>query len=155
MKYEEKRYRIKGMKKNRKTMLVAISVLLGLGMIYYLASVAIPRMLVSMTRAAPAKKISLEQSLVLGEKILCKANGEDKCKVNVFVLDGEGKGVDKKRVELISQVKTIMMEPAQGLTNGDGRVSFEVSSVVEGQAELTAVIEGIGLGKGVRVTFRN
>lgn len=64
MKYEEKRYRIKGMKKNRKTMLVAISVLLGLGMIYYLASVAIPRMLVSMTRAAPAKKISLEQSLV-------------------------------------------------------------------------------------------
>lgn len=143
------------MKVNSKTALMALSVILGLGLIYYLAGIAIPRILVSMTKAAPARKVSFEQSLVLGEKILAKADGKDKCKVNVFILDPEGKGVEKKRVELSSLEKTINIEPVQGITNSDGRVGFEINSVSEGQWEVKAAVEGIELAKGVKVTFRN
>lgn len=143
------------MKAKKRTVIIIISVILGLGLVYYLATIAIPRILVTMTKAAPAKKVSFEQSLVLGEKILAKADGKDKGKVNVFILDPDGKGVQNKRVGLTSLTMGLKIEPGEGMSNGDGRVSFEMSSITEGQWELRAAVEGIELARGVKVTFRN
>lgn len=142
------------MKIKNKTAIIIISIILGLGLVYYLAAIAIPRILVTMTKAAPARTVSFGQSLVLGEKILVKADGIDKGRINVFLLDTDGRGVQNKRVGLTTSNPAVKIIPNEGMSNGDGKVSFEISSSTEGQWEFRATVEGIELARGVKVTFR-
>lgn len=136
---------------NGKWALIIGGAVIGLGLVIFMATYAVPRMLVTLTKAAPATKISLDASKVIGGKILAKADGKDKCKVNVFVMDDSGKGIKDKRVELTG-MDTIT--PTEGETNVNGLVSFEMTSEVAGQFEVVAVVEGIELSKGTKVTFR-
>ena len=124
---------------------------LGLGLIYYLSSSVIPRVLVSFSKAAPATQISINDSYVLGSKILARADGEDKCNVNVFLMDEKRKGVAGKRVELIGAKGVVVIKD---VTDGNGMASFEIVSDEIGQFELTAIAEGVPLNKGITVTFR-
>lgn len=136
---------------NGKLALVIGGVILSLGVIYFVAAYAVPRVLVTMTKAAPAVKVSFTQSKIIGGKILAAADGEDKCRVNVFVMDESGRAVVGKAVAL-SGMETI--EPSSGVSNASGLVSFEMTSKEAGQFELMATVEGLPLPKGVRVTFR-
>jgi len=120
---------------------------------YLIANYAIPRFLVTLTKAAPATKASITDSYVIGEKILAKADGVDICRINVFVLDKKGKGVIGKKVtveglEGIEEVKG-------GISDNNGKASFEVRSEVEGQYVLNAYIDGLMMQQEIRVTFRN
>ena len=124
---------------------------LGIGLIYYLSSSVIPRILVTFSKAAPATQISINDSYVLGSKILARADGEDKCNVNVFLMDEKRKGVAGKRVELIGAKGVVVIKD---VTDGNGMASFEVTSDEMGQFELTAIAEGVPLNKGITVTFR-
>lgn len=143
------------MKVSNKTIVWLAIGLLALAVTYYLANTVVPRVLVSLTRAAPAKRVSFKQSLVLGEKILAMADGKDECVVNVFILDEEDKGVVNKRVVLVSSDAVLGIKPESGITDSSGKVAFKMASTKEGQFELKATVEGVELEKGVRVTFRN
>ena len=137
--------------KNKKIVFSIIAGVLGIGLIYYLSSSVIPRILVTFSKAAPATKISIDDSYVLGSKILARADGEDKCKINVFLMDEKRKGVAGKKVELVG-AKNIAV--VNDLTDNNGMASFEIDSDEAGQFELVAVAEGVPLNKGVTVTFR-
>ncbi|MBU1089125.1 Ig-like domain-containing protein [Patescibacteria group bacterium] len=137
--------------KNKKTIFSIVAGVLGLGLIYYLSSSVIPRVLVSFSKAAPATQISINDSYVLGSKILARADGEDKCNVNVFLMDEKRKGVAGKRVELIGAKGVVVIKD---VTDGNGMASFEIVSDEIGQFELTAIAEGVPLNKGITVTFR-
>lgn len=126
-------------------------VLFGLGLVYFIASSVVPKMLVTLTKAAPASVISLENSYFIGGKLLAVANGKDTCVVNVFALDSTGKGVKGKNVEISGMGDQVIT----GVTETDGKVMFQVKSSVEGQFKLTASIDGVVVGKPVTVTFRN
>lgn len=127
-------------------------IVIGLSLTGYLAISIVPQMLVSMSKAAPATKVSLASSYVLGAKMVAEADGVDACVVNVFVLDSSGKGVMGKSVILegLSGVKALNSK-----TNADGKVTFELTSTTEGQFPMTALVEGVALPKQVTVTFRN
>ena len=78
---------------------------LGIGLlitslVLFLAVKIVPSVLVTLTKAAPASKVSVTNSYVLGGKILARADGEEKCVVNVFVLDKDGKGIKGITVSL-------------------------------------------------------
>jgi hypothetical protein len=137
----------------KKSTYVALAFVLG-GMLLTvaLATQVVPNVLVTLTKAAPASKISIPESRVLGEKILAKADGIDKCVVNVFLMDADGKGVAGKKIELSGSkgIKVI-----KDTTDSDGKASFAVTSKEEGQFTLTASVGGSMLAKGVVVTFRN
>ncbi|MBU4397646.1 Ig-like domain-containing protein [Patescibacteria group bacterium] len=137
--------------KNKKTIFSIVAGVLGIGLIYYLSSSVIPRILVTFSKAAPATQISINDSYVLGSKILARADGEDKCNVNVFLMDEKRKGVAGKRVELIGAKGVVVIKD---VTDGNGMASFEVTSDEMGQFELTAIAEGVPLNKGITVTFR-
>lgn len=137
--------------KDKKLLAYGVVSLLGLGLIIFLAVKVVPTALVTMTKAAPSNKISIENSYVLGAKILAKADGKDKCVVNVFVMDNGSKGVPDKRVELLG-METI--KPLAIKTDKDGRIGFEMTSDRAGQFRLRAMVEGIEMPKEVRVTFR-
>lgn len=127
-------------------------IVLGLAITGYLSVFMVPRMLVTMSKAAPATKVSISSSYVLGEKMLAKADGDDKCVVNVFVLDSSGKGVIGKSV-VLEGIKDI--KPDVSKTNSDGKVTFKLGSTTEGQFPITAMVEGVALPRTVTVTFRN
>lgn len=137
--------------KNSKTLKI-IGAIVGIGLIYYLTGSIIPKILVSFSKAAPGGKVSLANSIIIGEKILAKADGKDKCVVDVYVLYKDDKGVAKKQVALSGAEK---IEPAVAVTNNTGKASFKIVSDEEGQFKLTAKIEGVELEKGLTVTFRD
>ena len=140
------------MKLNRKQIIIILA-LVGTVFVLFLVSYRlIPQVLVTFTKAAPATTVSLPDSYVIGEKILCRADGEDKCIVNVFLLDENGKPVVGKSVSMGGDA---VINTLNQLSDKDGKVSFEVSSSSEGQANLTVLYQSSPIGSGVTVTFRN
>ena len=79
---------------------------------------------------------------------MARADGEDKCIVNVFVLDADGKGIVSKQVQLSG------LGELTSITNSMGKATFELTSSVAKQYELMASINGVALGKTLKVTFR-
>jgi len=125
-------------------------VVIGMALIYLLAAVVVPKVMVTLTKAAPTTKVSLNSSYFIGGKVLAVADGKEACVVNVFVLDETGKGISGRGVEL-----TGVGEPQTEVSGADGLATFEVKSSKEGQFVLEASIEGTSLPRTVKVTFRN
>ena len=115
-----------------------------------LLSFLYPKIFVSLTKAAPATRVSINHSYLLGGDILAKADGIDKSIVNVYVLDKNNKGVKGIQVSLGG-----LGEDMEGLSGVDGKAVFELTSTTEGIFELTASVGGVPLAKTLKVTFRN
>ena len=128
------------------------STVFGLVGIFFLAWWVVPRVMVTLTKAAPAKQMSVANSYLIGEKILAMADGKDKCRVNVFVLDADGKGVPSKEV---------MVEGLPGgknvteVTDKEGKAVVEFVSTEEKQFQISARVDGVSLSRTLTVTFRN
>jgi hypothetical protein len=136
-----------------KSILMGILVVVGIALMFFLATTVIPRALVTLTQASSSNKVVVSGSYLLGEKILAKADGKDFNKVNVFLLDKNGKPVQGQTVELtgmntgVKQVNT--------LSNNQGKVAFELTSTTEGQFRINALYGGSELPQTIVVTFRN
>lgn len=118
----------------------------------FMAIKVVPQTLVSLTKAAPVSKVSVSNSYFIGNNILAKADGIDKCTVYVFVMDSSGKGIKGANVVLSGLPEN---KEEESLSGTDGKTVFEVSSIIEGQYTLTASIGGLPLSKTLKVTFRN
>jgi len=116
-----------------------------------MAANVVPNALITLTKAAPSKRMSLDNSYVLGARILAKADDIDKCVVNVFVMDSDNKGVPGKTVNISGDPKSLNQTV---VTDKDGRANFEITSDKEGQFEVLAQVEGVALNQGVKITFR-
>ena len=83
---------------------------------------------------------------------MARADGEEKCVVNVFVLDKDGKGIKGITVSLSGVPEGGEMQVVSGK---DGKAVFEISSRNEGQFPVTAMISGMQVAGEVKLTFRN
>lgn len=126
-------------------------IVLGLGLVFFMAVYVVPQVLVTLTRATPATSVSISNSYFIGGKLLAVADGKDFGVVNVFALDATSKGVKNKNVEVTGMGEQILT----GTTDANGKASFSVKSSTEGQFKLEAKIDGVPVGKVVVVTFRN
>ena len=136
--------------KNKKGLMYFVLFLIVLGGVFYYA---LPKMTVSiLTRASRVGDVSSNMSYVIGEKLLCKADGVDKCVVDVFIADDEGLPVVGKKISLkgIDTVKAL-----NDVTDKLGKASFELVSNKEGQYQIFAMVEGETLSRSVTITFRN
>ena len=118
----------------------------------FMTTQVIPKAMVTMTKAAPSSKISLTQSMMLGEKLSATADGVDEVKINVFVMDDTGKGIAGKLVSVtgLEGIQALGSE----LSDTDGKVAFKATSTVDGQFALEGLVEGIPLPRKVTVTFK-
>ena len=132
-----------------------ISALISLGVVYYLTTSVIPNVMVTLTKAAPATKVSINQSRVLGSRILAKADGLDKCVVNIFLMDESGKGVKGKTADLVATDSGVEIRQMNAVTDDNGRIAYELTSLTEGQYRVEAMVDGVPVGKTITVTFRN
>jgi len=136
--------------KNKKGIVLVVLFLVVLGGVFYYA---LPKMTVGfMTRASRVGDVDNQMSYVIGEKLLCKADGVDKCAVDVFLADREGLPVMGKKVNLdgIDGVKAL-----NDVSDKLGQASFELVSVIEGQYQISAMVEGKKLSRTVTITFKN
>jgi len=126
-----------------------VGFLAGIALVFYLGSFVVPRVLLTLaSRASSAQKVSVKNSFLLGEKIMAKADGEDKCVVNVFVLDANGEGILGRRVQLSG------LGSLDAVSDNLGKATFELTSKIAKQYELAASVNGAPLGKTMKVTFR-
>lgn len=140
------------MKKNASTWILVGMIVFGLTGMYLTANYLIPKTLISLVKASPSDKISINKSYVLGGKILARANGKDKCIINVFMLNENSRGVPGKKVLLTGAQDVVAVND---VTDSFGRAVFEVTSMTEGQFLISASSDGVTLAKELKITFRN
>ena len=133
--------------------MVAVLVVAALGLVFFLATSVIPNALVTLTRASSSGEVVVSGSYLLGEKILAKADGKEANKVNVFLLDKNGKPVQGKTVELTGMTSGVTQKNT--LSDATGKIAFELTSTKEGQFRINALYSGAELPQTIVVTFRN
>lgn len=139
--------------KNVKPMMIAGGVVVGMIVVLFLATSVVPKALVTLTRASSSGSVVVSGSYLLGEKILAKADGKEACVVNVFLQDKNGLGVEGKTVELTGMTSGI--EAVNAVSDKNGKVSFKLTSLLEGQFKINALYGGAQLPQTIVVTFRN
>lgn len=137
--------------KNKKAILTMFGVFLAIVFILYLTTTVLPKTLVLMSRASFSDKVVVSNSYLIGEKILAKADGEDACKVTVFLLDKNGKAVSGKNVEITGMDNIDLGKPS----DDDGKITFNLKSSEEKQYRINASYSGQQLPQTIVVTFRN
>lgn len=140
------------MKLNDKRVVVGGLAVIGVLVIMVVAYNLVPKVMVTLTKAAPATKVSVYDSYVIGDKMIARADGQDSASVNVFLLDKSGKPVSGKMADLTGADNIVAKNQ---LSDSDGKIVFEVRSTEGRQYELSGVYEGMPIGSPVTVTFRN
>lgn len=141
----------KSFEKNKSLIVAGSVTFLVIVFILFLATSVIPKTLVTLSRASFSEKVVASNSYLIGEKILAKADDKDSCIVSVFLLDKNSKAVKGKNVELTGMDN---IAPS-GMSNDDGRITFNLTSAVEGQYRINANYSGQPLPQTIVVTFRN
>jgi hypothetical protein len=136
-----------------KSIVIGVLVVVGIGLMFFLAKVVVPQALVTLTQASSSGRVVVSGSYLLGERILAKADGKDMNKVNVFLLDKNGKPVQGQTVELIGMNTGV--NQVNSLSDATGKIVFELTSTTEGQYRINALYGGSELPQTIVVTFRN
>ena len=136
---------------NDKSLYIKIGMgILIVSFVLFLAIRVVPSVIITLTKAAPPAKVSISNSYLLGGRTLARADGEDQCVVNAFILDKDGKGVRGIYVSLDGGPDGVV----ETISADDGKAVFNFKSKVEKQYKLTGTIDVVSFGKEVTVTFR-
>jgi hypothetical protein len=136
---------------NTKQILIVAGVIVGIALVLFLSMSVIPKVLVTLTKASSSGTVTVANSYVIGQKILANADGVDKCVVNVFLLDKNGRGVAGQAVELTGMNN---ISPVSPITDNTGKMTFEMISKEAKQYKIRAIVKGSELLQTVTVTFR-
>lgn len=136
-----------------------VSVFLIGALVIFLATFAVPRVLVLLTKAAAPTRFSLSNSYVFGAPLLAHADGREKVLVNAFLLNEDGKGVPDQVLTLAAEAKgtnsgEVEVREIQGLTDKFGKAVFELTSEDEGQFVVAASVGGVSFPQTITVTFK-
>jgi len=96
--------------------------------------------------------VSAENSYVFMNPWKAQANGKDKIRVTVFVLNGQGLGVPTKRV-LLGIDPRVAVTNVQDTTDTVGKAIFEFSTTVPGDYYLDVKIDAITLPQKMKLSF--
>lgn len=133
---------------SNKKVFVSFALLIMVAVVIYLGTTVIPKALITLSKAESQEDVSVTNSLIIGQKLLAKANGEDSCVVNVFVLDKEGRGIKGKTVELTGY------GVQEEITDSLGKATFNIISLQAKQYSVSARVDGLILNDSVTVTFK-
>ena len=105
-------------------------------------------------QASPGKTYSLQNSYIFGSPLTAAANGQEKIKVSVFLLNQQGSGIENKQINLRATPTGLDIETAQDTTDKTGQAIFYVSAKSPGRFQVSAQIDGQTLPQTVTVNFR-
>lgn len=93
-----------------------------------------------------------ENSYIFASPIQAKADGKEKIRVTVFLLDSQGLGVSKQPVTLKTP-STVQVEILQNYTDDLGKASFNIYSNTLGKFEISASAPNLNLSQKVSLLF--
>lgn len=95
---------------------------------------------------------SPDTSYVFVSPLRAKANGQEKQRLTVFVLNNQGLGVLGKKV-VLENTKNLNVEVIQGLTDNFGKAVFDISTTQAGDYYLDVKVEETSLAQKARLSF--
>lgn len=95
---------------------------------------------------------SVDNSYVFATPLKAQANGEEKIRVTVFVLNGQGLGVLGRTVEL-GQNSRLSVETISGTTDQQGKAIFDVSTKSPGQYYIEVKVDTTILPQKIQASF--
>lgn len=104
------------------------------------------------SRAYISGSFSKENSYVFASPLQAKANGQEKIRVTVFVLDDRGIGVMGKKV-FLEKNKHLKIEEIQALTDNFGKSYFDISSEKAGEYYLRVFVDDIEINQKVHLSY--
>ncbi len=93
-----------------------------------------------------------ENSYIFASPIQAQANGQEKIRINVFLLDSQGLGVGQKQVTLSSN-PSLNIEAVQPQTDDFGKAIFNLSSSLPGKYQISASTPDFTLKQQISVLF--
>jgi len=94
----------------------------------------------------------LENSYLFASPLQAKADGREKIRITVFLLDGRGLGVGNQTVNL-KLPTSITINNQQEITDQSGKAIFDLSSSIAQTINVTAITNNLTLPQKVRVVF--
>ncbi|MFA5828540.1 MAG: invasin domain 3-containing protein [Candidatus Shapirobacteria bacterium] len=96
--------------------------------------------------------ITLENSYLFASPLQAKADGKEKIRITVFLLDGRGMGVGNQEVEL-TKPPAINLTDIQATSDDMGKSVFDLTSSTPGKYEIVAKVNSKEISQKVKVTF--
>jgi len=96
--------------------------------------------------------VSPENSFVFMNPLRAQANGTDKIRVTLMILNGSGLGVLGKK-PVIGVDPRLVVNKVQDTTDSVGKAEFEFSTTVAGEYYLEVKIDEITLAQKVKMSF--
>ena len=96
--------------------------------------------------------VVLENSYLFASPLQSKADGKEKLRLTIFILDGRGLGVQNQTVNLSVSSKTTVTE-IQPITDESGKAVFDLTSTTAGQFNVSALTTSGTIPQQVKVVF--
>ncbi len=96
--------------------------------------------------------VSQENSYLFVSPLKARADGKDRIRLSVIVLDAQGKGVNNQDL-VVTTKPSIQYEGVQAKTDLYGRAVFDLYTTSVGSYEITASVAGRTIGEPVTVQF--
>lgn len=93
-----------------------------------------------------------ENSYLFASPIQVKADGHEKIRITVFLLDSNGLGVSQQNVTL-HLPSTLQIETIQNITDDLGKATFNLSSNTPGKFEISASTSNLKLSQKINLLF--
>ncbi len=93
-----------------------------------------------------------ENSYIFASPIQAQGNGQEKIRINVFLLNSQGLGVSQKQVTL-SSTPSLNIEAVQPQTDDFGKAIFNLSSSIPGKYQISASTSDFTLKQQLFVLF--
>ena len=96
--------------------------------------------------------VVLENSYIFTSPLQAKADGKEKMRLTIFILDGRGIGVANQEITIQTSSKITILE-IQSLTDETGKAVFDLTSETSGQFNVSAVTPSGTVPQQVKVLF--
>ena len=144
-------------KKSKKGLILAIVVLIIILFSLWLTVFFISQRTSFLGRASSSSlgsgEIALDNSYIFASPLSAKADGKEKIRITVFILDSQGKGVYGQPV-FLGEDEKLEVKEVQSVTDNIGRAMFDVSSFTITDYFVEASVNNQVLPQRVKVSFR-
>jgi hypothetical protein len=95
---------------------------------------------------------SIDNSYIFSTPSQASANGQEKIRLTVFILNNQGLGVLGKNI-FVEANPSLNIEAIQGLTDSYGKAYFDISASKAGEYFLEIKVDGIALKQKAHLVF--
>jgi len=111
------------------------------------------RLIIFSRASSTGVDFSVENSYLFASPLEARANGQEKIRITVFVLNREGRGMSNQQI-ILSKSPELVLEQINSLTDTYGRAVFDLSTSKPGEYMVGATLEGKALGESLKIIFK-